>query len=75
MVIPAQIRAQAGLLPGTELEVVLEAGSIRLIRDVPGPKLVRVGKRLVVRPTVPRKDLPKVDVAKLIDQERDRWPW
>ena len=75
VVIPAQIRAQEGLLPGTELEVVLEAGSIRLIRDVPGPKLVRVGKRLVVRPTVPRKDLPKVDVAKLIDQERDRWPW
>lgn len=74
VVIPAAIRAQANLQPGMELEVVFEDGSLRLLRKVPGPKLVRVGKRLVARPGVALKDLPRVDLAKSIDQERDRWP-
>jgi AbrB family looped-hinge helix DNA binding protein len=75
VVIPAPIRAQAGLLPGTELEVVLEEGSIRLVRNVPGPKLERSGKLLVARPRVPAKDRPKVDMAKLVEEERNRWLW
>ncbi len=75
VVIPAPIRKQAGLKPGTELEVFLEDGSIRLAKAVPRPKLVRVGKRLVARPTATPKELSKVDLARLVEEERNRWPW
>ena len=75
VVIPAAIRSRAGLKPGMELEVILDDDSIRLKRTVLGPKLVRVGKRLVARPTVNPKDLPAVDLAKLVEEERNRWPW
>ena len=75
VVIPAAIRAMAGLRPGTELDVVMDEGSIRLVRNVPGPKLERVGKLLVARPRVPAKDRPAVDMAKLVEEERNRWPW
>jgi AbrB family looped-hinge helix DNA binding protein len=74
VVIPASIRARAGLKPGTELEVTLDDLSIRLTRDVPEPVLVRSGNRWVVRPAVPADDVPVVDVAALMEQERDRWP-
>lgn len=74
VVIPAPIRARLGLRPGTELEVILDDSSLRLVRAVPGPRLVRVGKRLVARPTAPAKDRPRVDVPGLIDEERSRWP-
>ena len=57
------------------LEVVLDDVSVRLLRKVPGPKLVRVGKRLVARPTVRDRDLPVVDIAALLEEERNRWPW
>ena len=72
--IPAPLRARAGLKPGTSLEVVLDDTSVRLFRRVPGPRLVRVGRRLVARPTVPARDLPSLDVAALIEEERNRWP-
>lgn len=75
VVIPAPIRSAAGLGPGTELEVTLEGFEVRLARRVPGPKLVRVGKRLVARPQVAAKQRTQVDVAALIEAERDRWPW
>ena len=75
VIIPAPLRAQAGLRPGTELEVVLDEGSIRLTRNVPGPKIERVGKLLLARPRVPAKDRPKVDAARLVEDERNRWPW
>jgi AbrB family looped-hinge helix DNA binding protein len=75
VVIPAAIRARAGLMAGTELDVVLEDTDIRLVRTAPGPKLERVGKRLVARPRVAAAKLPKVDVATLIELERNRWPW
>jgi AbrB family looped-hinge helix DNA binding protein len=75
VVIPAPIRERAGFKPGTELEVVLDDVSVRLIRRVPGPKLVRVGKRLVARPTVRADKVPHVDLADLVGRERDRWPW
>jgi AbrB family looped-hinge helix DNA binding protein len=70
VVIPAVIRARAGLTPGTEIEVSIEDGSVRLVRKVPGPKLVRVGKRLVARPTVPAAKLPRVDFSRLVAEER-----
>ena len=74
VVIPAAIRSKVGLQPGAELEIVVDDGSIRLLRAVPRPKLVRVGKRLVARPTAHPAHLPAVDVAKLIEEERNRWP-
>jgi AbrB family looped-hinge helix DNA binding protein len=75
VVIPAAIREKAGLKPGTPLEVTADDFAVRLVRAVPGPKLVREGKLLVARPQVAREDLPDLDVAKLIEDERDRWPW
>jgi AbrB family looped-hinge helix DNA binding protein len=75
VVIPASIRAKAGLKPGTKIDVVLENGSVRLSRNVPRPKLVKVGKMLIARPSVPYDQLPPIDVAKLIEEERNRWPW
>jgi AbrB family looped-hinge helix DNA binding protein len=75
VVIPLALRRAAGLRPGSELEVELDdSASLRLTRRVPGPKLVRVGKRLVARPTAPAKRRPEVDLAQLIDEERSRWP-
>lgn len=72
VVIPAAIRARAHLKPGTELEVSLEDFSIRLVPRVPGPERVRRGKRWIIRPTVRPED--RVDVAGLIEEERNRWP-
>jgi len=76
VVIPSEMRRRAGLPPGTELEILLEDdGAVRLVRDVPGPRLQRVGRRLVARPTARRDRQPAVDVAALVDEERSRWPW
>lgn len=75
VVIPALIRAKAGLKPGTEIDVVMDDVSVRLIRKVPGPRLLRVGGRLVARPTVDPKKLSPIDIGKLIEEERNRWPW
>ena len=74
VVIPAAVRERAGLTPGTELEIVVDDVSIRLIRSVPGPELVRRGQRWIVRPTVDAAALPDIDVAALIEEERNRWP-
>jgi AbrB family looped-hinge helix DNA binding protein len=74
VVIPVAIRNKVGLRPGAEIEVLVDEGSIRLVRAVSRPKLVRVGKRLVARPTVDPRRLPSIDVARLIEEERNRWP-
>ena len=74
MVVPAQIRAKAGLEPGTEIEVTVDEAGVHLVRSAPGPRVVRVGRRLVVRPTAPAGARPAVDVGALVDEERDRWP-
>jgi AbrB family looped-hinge helix DNA binding protein len=76
VVIPSEIRRRAGLQPGTKLDIVLEDdASVRLVRDTPGPRLHRVGRRLVARPTAKRDRLPEVDVVALLEEERSRWPW
>ena len=84
--IPAAVRRQVGLLPGMEMELLLDEGSIRLVplvrivrnvrnvRHLPGPRLERRGKLLVARPRVPAKDLPRVDMAKLVEEERSHRP-
>jgi AbrB family looped-hinge helix DNA binding protein len=74
VMIPATIRERARLSPGTEVEVTLEDGSVRLVRRVPGAKLVRVGNRLVARPSVSASKLPPIDFPTLVAEERARWP-
>lgn len=74
VVIPAALRERAGLQPGAELNVTLDELGIRLERIAPPPHLVRVGKRLVARPTAPLEARPKIDVAGLVEEERNRWP-
>jgi AbrB family looped-hinge helix DNA binding protein len=74
VVIPAQMRERAGLAAGTELEVTLEDSGIRLERVAAGPRLVKVGRRLVARPTASPDTRPAVDIAALIEDERNRWP-
>ena len=74
VVIPAAIRRRAGLRPGTELEVVADDVSVRLLRRVPGPRIVREGRRFLARPTAPSRELPDVDLGALVEEERNRWP-
>jgi AbrB family looped-hinge helix DNA binding protein len=74
VVIPAAIREQAGLSPGAELEVTTDELGVRIQRIAAGPRLVRIGRRLVARPTAPADTRPAVDVAALIEEERNRWP-
>lgn len=74
MVIPAAVRERAGLTPGTELEITVDEFGVRLERVAPGPRLVKVGRRMVARPTVGADARPAVDVAALVEEERNRWP-
>jgi len=74
VVIPAAIRERAGLTAGAELEVTEDDLGIRLERVAAGPRLVKVGRRLVARPTVAADDRPAIDIAALIEEERNRWP-
>jgi AbrB family looped-hinge helix DNA binding protein len=74
VVIPVEVRKRLGLTAGTELEMVVEGFAIRLVRAVSGPQLVRRGKRLVARPQAAEGERIDVDVARLIEEERDRWP-
>jgi AbrB family looped-hinge helix DNA binding protein len=74
LVIPAAIRDKAGLGPGTTIEISLDETGVRIERLAPGPRLVRVGKRLVARPTATAADRPRIDIAALIEEERSRWP-
>jgi AbrB family looped-hinge helix DNA binding protein len=74
VVIPVAIRERAGLTPGTELEVTLDEAAIRLERIAAGPRLVKVGRRTVARPVVPADARPPIDVAALVEDERNRWP-
>ena len=72
VVVPAAIRERLALTAGTELEVTIDDLGVRLVRDVPAPELRREGKRLIVRPTADVAQRPTVDVAALIEAERDR---
>jgi AbrB family looped-hinge helix DNA binding protein len=74
VVIPASIRERAGLTPGSELEITEDELGVRLQRVAPGPKLVKIGRRLVARPSVAPGDRPAIDIEALIEEERNRWP-
>ena len=73
VVIPAPLRERAGLTPGAQIEISIGAGGdITISRPGLAPKLVKLGGITVVRAQA--KNPPKIDVAKLIREERDRWP-
>jgi AbrB family looped-hinge helix DNA binding protein len=74
VVIPAAIRERAGLIAGSELEVTVDDTGVRLERVAPGPRLVKIGRRLVARPTGPPERRPTLDIAALVEEERNRWP-
>ena len=74
VVIPASIRERAGLVAGAELEVTEDDLGIRLERVAAGPRLLKIGRRLVARPTVAADNRPVIDVASLVEDERNRWP-
>jgi AbrB family looped-hinge helix DNA binding protein len=74
VVVPAAIRERAGLRPGTELDITVDEFGVRLERVASPPRLVRVGKRMVARPTAPVDTRPEIDVAAIIEDERNRWP-
>jgi AbrB family looped-hinge helix DNA binding protein len=74
VVIPAAIRDRAGLTPGAELEISEDELGVRLQRVAPGPKLVKIGRRLVARPSAVPRERPAIDIAALIEEERNRWP-
>jgi AbrB family looped-hinge helix DNA binding protein len=74
IVIPAAVRERAGLDPGTEVEITVDDLGVRLERIAPGPRLIKVGRRLVARPTAKTDARPDLDVAALIEEERNRWP-
>ena len=74
VVIPAALRERAGLTPGSELDISEDELGIRIVRTATPPRLVKVGRRLVARPTVAAADRPDVDIAALIEEERNRWP-
>ena len=74
VVIPASLREKAGLSPGAVLEITADEGGVRLERVAEGPRLVKIGKRLVARPRTPADSRPSIDVSALVEEERSRWP-
>lgn len=74
VVIPAGVRERAGLAPGTTLEITVDEFGVRLEPVAAGPRLIKVGKRLVARPTSDVDARPSVDIALLVEEERNRWP-
>jgi len=74
VVIPAAVRERAGLSPGAALEITEDEMGIRIERVASGPRLVKIGKRLVARPTAAAENRPAIDIAALVEDERNRWP-
>ena len=61
-----------GFSAGAELEITEDDLGIRIQRVAAGPRLVKVGKRLVARPTAEPDHMPTIDIAALITGERNR---
>ena len=74
VVIPAAARERAGLTAGSELLVTVDEFGIRLERVAAGPRLIKVGRRTVARPTVAGEARTSIDIAALVEDERNRWP-
>ncbi len=74
VVIPIEIRKRLGLKPGTEMDVEIDGFALKLVRTAPAPELSQRHGRLVAQPRATKKGRPKIDLAQLIEEERDRWP-
>ena len=74
IVVPIELRRRLGLEAGSEIEIRAEEGGLRIERHVSPPEIVERAGRRVVRPRVAKDDLPEVDVASWIEEERSRWP-
>jgi bifunctional DNA-binding transcriptional regulator/antitoxin component of YhaV-PrlF toxin-antitoxin module len=74
VVIPSEVRKRGGGAAGPGRVMVIEGLAIRHDRKVAGPELGRRGGRLVARPRAAEGERTEVDVARLIEEERDRWP-
>jgi len=74
LVIPAALRQRVGLAAGVEVELTEDEFGLRLARVASGPRLMKVGSRLVARPTAHADNRPVNDVASLIEDERNRRP-
>jgi len=74
IVIPKEIREKAGLTAGTEIEIIHDGLSVRIERAVLSPRLERVRGRIVARPAVAAEAVPDIDVAAIVEAERERWP-
>jgi AbrB family looped-hinge helix DNA binding protein len=74
VVIPAAVRERAGLVAGATIDITIDETGVRLERVAAAPRLVKIGRRLVARPTAPSEERPHVDVAALVEEERNRWP-
>jgi AbrB family looped-hinge helix DNA binding protein len=74
VVIPAAIRERTGLSAGALIEITEDETGVRLERVAPGPKLVKIGRRLVARPSAPPDARPALNIAALVEEERNRWP-
>ena len=72
VVIPAALRRKAGFKAGTPLAATYENGSIRIVRDVPSPRIVQRGKRRVASPS--SDEAANIDLSALVEEERERWP-
>lgn len=67
LVIPKKIREEAGLTPGTPVEVRVRDGVIEIEPETLSVKLVRKGHLLVAAPL---RDVPPLP-ADIVDQMRD----
>jgi AbrB family looped-hinge helix DNA binding protein len=74
VVIPAAIRERTGLSAGALIEITEDETGVRLERVAPGPKLVKIGRRLVARPSAAPDARPALNIASLVEEERNRWP-
>jgi AbrB family looped-hinge helix DNA binding protein len=74
VVIPAALRERAGFSAGAVLEITADEQGVRLERVAEGPRLVKIGRRLVARPRAAADSRPTVDIGALIEEERNRWP-
>jgi AbrB family looped-hinge helix DNA binding protein len=68
VVIPKKIRQKANLVPGTELEIRLENGTIELEPASVPMDLVRRGSLLVLAPRVPVPPLTNEDVERIKEE-------
>ena len=74
VVIPAAIRERAGLVADADIDIIVDETGVRIERVAPPPRLVKVGRRVVARATASGERRPAVDVAALVEEERNRWP-